>query len=344
LINDIDDIIDKKNCKDKDINKGKLNKTHEEDGGYGPERIKITPETVDVMNGFGVMTPLKKPPPVWRTVPKLQQYQRRQGEPGPASSEPLKSKPSAPRSGESQPPAMPITAPKPTTGPGRKRSRTRTSKQKTRLTPPPYLPPPPLSPAHTDSTPVLTPSPYSVIAGDTPVLTGSDLLVPRKTRLHPHEEAAVADALADALYNNFFNVWPRWEDPRIGRKMSDVEDVSLLFQRRWTREEREQRDRLMREWKARPEREIEGRARYRASGDAGDDYGKQKGKGKEKERDNERYKDEEKGYESVMEARELKRLDMFRPTLRGMIVSAGMNPSARYRRESSSSGISDIAM
>jgi len=118
-------------------------------------------------------------------------------------------------------------------------------------------------------------------------LTGSEFILPTKVRLYPHERERVARELQEAMSNNFFKMWPTIEDDRGGREAKEAMEESGLFQRELGEQEREKREELMRAWKGREERSVQGRRRLEGGF----------------------------GYESVVEGEKLREAEGFRPTL-----------------------------
>jgi len=155
------------------------------------------------------------------------------------------------------------------------------------------------------------------------VMVGSEFKFPIKTQLYPHEIAHVTEALATALLSNFFNMWPTYRDER-AEEARRAGRESGIWQRVLSEEEKKGKDRLLAEWKLKPERDIKGRDRYREGNS-------------ENYRKNKRCIEEEgKGYESVLEARELRRNDMFRPTIIPTLMVQGDEYSSiesEYRDE-----------
>lgn len=157
-----------------------------------------------------------------------------------------------------------------------------------------------------------------------PTLTASEYLGDDvKVRLYPHELESVLLGLASAMNNNFFNMYPTYEDLRLGYEAKDPIEESGSYHRLLTEFEKNRKDWLLMEWRARPERETQGRARFKDR--ETEEYLKKKGKGEIKWKG--------KGVESVMEAGDLRRNDMFKPTLRAALIP-------QSREEDSSSGSS----
>ncbi len=130
-------------------------------------------------------------------------------------------------------------------------------------------------------------------------LAGSDLVVRTKVELFPHERERVARELKEAIECDFFKMWPTYEDSRpvakaIRRKNKGKEaerrdtrrsdprrledcrlpgeteaerqarmDASVAFIKDMDEDEKEERDRIAREWKAKDERSTEGRRRIK---------------------------------------------------------------------------------
>jgi hypothetical protein len=130
-------------------------------------------------------------------------------------------------------------------------------------------------------------------------LAGSEYVVRTKVKLYPHERERVARELKEAIECDFFKMWPTYEDSRTvpkairrknkgkeaerrntrrpdSRKFEDrrlpgeteVErqarmNASVVFVKDMDEDEKEERDRIAREWKARDERSTEGRTRIK---------------------------------------------------------------------------------
>jgi hypothetical protein len=78
----------------------------------------------------------------------------------------------------------------------------------------------------TQSSNTRVPTPPSVMKMSSPILAGSEFVLPPKVRIHPEEQARVALQLKEAINDNefFFNRWPTYEDsppPAPSPKMFD---------------------------------------------------------------------------------------------------------------------------
>lgn len=172
--------------------------------------------------------------------------------------------------------------------------------------------------------PTASPSSPSSLGMPPPALTTSEYVGDDvKIRLYPHEAEFVCLSLASAMNNNFFNMYPTYEDLRPGHEAKTPLEESASYHRLLTESEKDRKDWLLMEWRARPERETQGRARFKDR--ETDEYLKKKGKGEISWKG--------KGVESVFEAGNLMRNDMFEPTL-------GAMPIFEERGEDSSSGSS----
>ncbi|PMD19897.1 hypothetical protein NA56DRAFT_690118 [Hyaloscypha hepaticicola] len=130
-------------------------------------------------------------------------------------------------------------------------------------------------------------------------LAGSEYVVRTKVELFPHERERVARELKEAIECDFFKMWPTYEDSRpvpkaIRRKNKGKEaerrdtrrsdqqrledrrlpgeteaerqarmNASVAFVKDMDEEEKEKRDRIARDWRAKDERSTEGRTRIK---------------------------------------------------------------------------------
>jgi hypothetical protein len=117
------------------------------------------------------------------------------------------------------------------------------------------------------------------------LLTGSEFIYPVKVRISPKSQEGVAKELQEAMSDNFFNVWPTVEDERPGREAKGEMEESGVFVAAMEEGVRKRREELMREWKLKGEKGVQGRRRVK------------------------------EGWESVVEGGVLRGVEGFRPTL-----------------------------
>ena len=181
-------------------------------------------------------------------------------------------------------------------------------------------------------------------------LAGSEYVVRTKVELYPHERERVAKELKEAIECDFFKMWPTYEDsrpaPKVIRRKSKGKEVerrdtrrsdphgfedrrlggeteverqarmnaSVAFVKDMDEDEKDERDRITRDWKAKDERSTEGRTRFKGG------Y----------------------GYESVVEREALMGTSEwgFKPTLGG-VQEDRMDGKQERRRESKRTSSSD---
>lgn len=144
-------------------------------------------------------------------------------------------------------------------------------------------------------------------------LTGSEFLIPNKPMVSPRSRPRVEREMKEAAECKIFSVWPTFEAPTGGVDQSGifvgrgVEESGMFIKKEMDDEEKENRMRIEKEWKAKKERSTEGRRRLKG------DF----------------------GYESVVEREKLRGSEWdFKPTL-GSVVERKANETSRDGRTSS---------